>query len=337
MKPIRAKSPMKPALRSRQKSPAAKKEADGGTQTWAATHGLLSPLPDDRARDGKQRSIQSIEIGFRLIRVLESATHLLSLRELAASAGMSTSKAHFYLVSFRKIGLVYREEATGRYGLGPYAAQLGLIAISRMDVVAVSREPMQQLVERTGEAAFLSVWGNHGPCIIAKVDGPRFVPMVLRVGYTLPLLDTATGRVFLAFMPRAATAEVLETERRERVARKRPRSPVDLRSIIADIRARGLVRNDSTMNEGFVAVSAPVFDHTGGICAAVTLVGPARLMNADQNGHNERTLIEATHLVSKLLGFALPDAADLRIPDAPIKKTRMANMRRQPGSRHSYG
>ncbi|MGH6976175.1 MAG: IclR family transcriptional regulator [Stellaceae bacterium] len=265
---------------------------------------MLSPLPDDGTRDGKQRSIQSIVIGFRLIGILESATHLLSLRELAAAAGMSASKAHFYLVSFRRVGLVYREEATGRYGLGPYAAQLGLIALNRLDVVSLSKEPMQQLVERTGEAAFLSVWGNHGPCIVSKVDGPRFVPMVLRVGYTLPLLDTATGRVFLAFMPKGATAAVLERERRERIARK---MPVDIRLVAEDVRARGLARNDSTMNEGFVAISAPAFDHSGGICAAITLVGPAGLMNDDHDGLNERALVEIATHVSRLLGFTFSE------------------------------
>lgn len=273
-------------------------------QTWAAAHGLLSPLPDVGAGNDKQRSIQSIEIGFRLIRSLEFAPRLLSLRELAALAGMSASKAHFYLVSFRRIGLVYREEATGRYGLGPYAAQLGLVALNRMDVVVLSKEPMQQLVERTGEAAFLSVWGNHGPCIVAKVDGPRFVPMVLRVGYTLPLIDTATGRIFLTFMPKEATAGFVETERREKVGRSRVTSLADIRSVVENVRSKGLARNDSVVNEGFVAISAPIFDHGGVICAAMTLIGPSGLMNADRDGENERALRETANHVSRLLGFS---------------------------------
>jgi DNA-binding IclR family transcriptional regulator len=269
---------------------------------WAAAHGLLSPLPFDDAGKDKQRSIQSIEVGFRLIRSLEMAPRLLSPKELAAAAGMSASKAHFYLVSFRKIGFVYRDEATGRYGLGPYAAQLGLLALNRMDVVALSKEPMQQLVARTGEAAFLSVWGNHGACIVSKVDGPRFIPMVLRVGYTLPLVDTATGRVFLAFMPQEATAAVLERERREKASRLRATSLAEIRSIVTNVRAKGLARNDSVVNEGFVAISAPIFDHSGLICAAMTLIGPSGLMNADRDGENERAMKETTNQVSRLLG-----------------------------------
>lgn len=303
MKPTRAKSPIKPALRRRQKFPAAEKPVNEGTQTWAATRGLVWPLPEDSATNGKQRSIQSIEVGFKLIRSLELAPRLLSLRELAGSAGMSASKAHFYLVSFRRIGLVYREESTGRYGLGPYAAQIGLVALNRMDVVALSKEPMQQLVSKTGEVAFLSVWGNHGPCIVSKVDGPRFVPMVLRVGYTLPLLDTATGRVFLAFMPKEAIAGVLETERQEKAARRRPQSPANIQAIADAVRAQRLARNDSTVNEGFVAISAPVFDHTGGICAAITLIGPAGLMDDDHEGQNGHALTETATQVSRLLGF----------------------------------
>lgn len=298
-----AKIPPKAVRQRRPESPVAEKAVHSGTQTWAATRGLVWPLPDDSATNGKQRSIQSIEVGFKLIRSLELAPRLLSLRELAESAGMSASKAHFYLVSFRRIGLVYREESTGRYGLGPYAAQIGLVALNRMDVVALSKEPMQQLVGKTGEVAFLSVWGNHGPCIVSKVDGPRFVPMVLRVGYTLPLLDTATGRVFLAFMPKEATAGVLEKERQEKTARRRPQSSANIQAIAEAVRAQRLARNDSTVNEGFVAISAPVFDCTGGICAAITLIGPAGLMDDDHEGQNGHALTETATQVSRLLGF----------------------------------
>lgn len=273
-------------------------------QTWPVSYGLLSP-PTNNNND-KQRSIRSIEIGFRLIRCLEMASRLLSLRELADTAGMSPSKAHFYLVSFRRIGLVYREEATGRYGLGPYAAQLGLVALNRMDVVALSKEPMLQLVERTGEASFLSVWGNHGPCIVSKVDGPRFVPMVLRVGYTLPLIDTATGRVFLAFMPNDATDAVLQKERREKSASSHHVSLTHIQSLIEDVRSKGLARNDSTVNEGFVAIAAPVFDHSDVICAVITLIGPSGLMKSDEDGENERALRQTAGRISRLLGFSGP-------------------------------
>jgi DNA-binding IclR family transcriptional regulator len=67
-----------------------------------------------------RRSIQSIEVGFQLIRTLEEAPGPLSLKILSQRSGMEPSKAHLYLVSFCNLGLVTQEE-TGHYALGAYA------------------------------------------------------------------------------------------------------------------------------------------------------------------------------------------------------------------------
>ena len=58
--------------------------------------------------------------------------------DLAREAGMVPAKAHPYLVSFGKLGLVEQEPTTGRYGLGPLALQLGLISLQQYDPVRLA-------------------------------------------------------------------------------------------------------------------------------------------------------------------------------------------------------
>lgn len=69
--------------------------------------------PDDRC------GIQSVEHGFGLIRTLVRAPGKIGLTPPVAEAGMSPSKAHLYLVSFIRLGLVVHEPLSSRYGLGP--------------------------------------------------------------------------------------------------------------------------------------------------------------------------------------------------------------------------
>jgi DNA-binding IclR family transcriptional regulator len=57
------------------------------------------------------------------------------LRDLAAAAQMSAAKAHRYLVSFQRLGLVVQDSANTRYELGPATLRLGLATLSRMDAV----------------------------------------------------------------------------------------------------------------------------------------------------------------------------------------------------------
>ena len=62
----------------------------------------------EKARAG----IQSVEVGFALLDALARATGPLMLRDLAAAAHMSAAKAHRYLVSFQRLGLVLQDSAS---------------------------------------------------------------------------------------------------------------------------------------------------------------------------------------------------------------------------------
>jgi hypothetical protein len=105
-----------------------------------------SPLPDDDLADsdtddagsgehgegGELRSgIQSIEVGFRLLDVLTREPRAMMLRDLAQRAGMSPAKAHRYLVSFSRLGVVSQDPVSGRYELGGFALQMGLARLAR--------------------------------------------------------------------------------------------------------------------------------------------------------------------------------------------------------------
>jgi DNA-binding IclR family transcriptional regulator len=255
------------------------------------------------AREDSQRSIQSVEFGFKLIRCLEEAPGALSLKDLSARAGMAASKAHLYLVSFRRVGLVLQEEGTGYYTLGPYALQLGLSSLRKLDVARLARRSLQELSNETGEASYLAVWGNRGPCITTRFDGSRPIPMSLQVGYILPVVGTATGRIFLSYLPRETTAPVIQAERGEAVE-----DEASLAAIVAETRARGLARTDGLLNIGFTALSAPVLGHDGSLAAAITLIGPSGGMDVSFTGNYAKRLRRTAEDLTAQMGWK-PNAA----------------------------
>jgi DNA-binding IclR family transcriptional regulator len=253
---------------------------------------------DSRTRGNRsQRSIQSIEVGFRLIRVLERAASNLPLKTIATLAGMPPSKAHLYLVSFTRLGLVVQDPATMRYGLGPYAVHLGLAGLRQLDVVEAARGPMHELQSRTGVACYLSVWGNRGPAIVMKLDSALEAPFEIRVGYVLPLMATATGRVYLACLPKAVTAPVLAREKpADRALRTRAQRA------IAAVHRHGIAFSDGMHHAGFAALSAPVFDHSGSLAAAITLLGQRGHLALDLSGAAAHALRNAARTVGAALG-----------------------------------
>jgi DNA-binding IclR family transcriptional regulator len=250
-----------------------------------------------------QRSIQSVEVGFRLIRALEAAPGPMSLKSLSAAADMSASKAHLYLVSFCNVGLVSQEADTGYYALGPYALQLGLASISKTDLVHRSRKALFELRDVTGEAAYLSVRGNFGPCIVAKVDGLKEVPMVVRVGFSLPLTSSATGHVFMAFANPEWLERTLKTERHLGSAAKKTMPTSELAQAIKLIKSRGYAKTENLLNQGHAALSAPIFDHEGNLAGALTLLGPASDFDKLTEAKLSRLLLEQTRDLSATIGY----------------------------------
>jgi hypothetical protein len=87
----------------------------------------LAPSSSADANDAKpQRGIQSLDSTGELLGALVAAARPLSLRDLAALAGMPPAKAFPHLVSLLKIGLLDRD-ASGCFEAGPLALELGLI------------------------------------------------------------------------------------------------------------------------------------------------------------------------------------------------------------------
>ncbi len=113
-----------------------------------------------------RRGIQSIEIGGKLLTTLVEAGAPMSLSELAKKAGMPAAKAHPYLVSFGSFGLIEQNPLTGRYELGPFALQMGLISLHLLDPVRIAIPLITQLTAEIDQTVGLSVLGNQGPTII---------------------------------------------------------------------------------------------------------------------------------------------------------------------------
>lgn len=246
-----------------------------------------------------QRRIQSIDVGFRLIRVLERAGGKLPLSVIADAADMPASKAHLYMVSFVQLGLVEQDPASMRYGLGPYALQLGAAALRQLDVVQLSRAAMDELQTATGLLVFLSVWGNRGPVIIAKVDSTAEAVVSIRVGHVLPLYHSATGRMFLAHKSHAAVQHAISREQSvDATVRQRAEESLPL------IRERGLAFSDSQLNIGFASISAPVFDFAGEIVAVITLLGMNNDIHLDPLGSAASEVRRAAERVSRQLAYA---------------------------------
>lgn len=130
-----------------------------------------------------------------------------------------------------------------------------------------------ELSRELDETVGVAVWGNMGPTIVQWA--PRGDPFTdnNRAGVVVPLLSSASGLAFAAWLPAELTEPHIERElmHGQRVS--------ELRDQLAAIRAAGVARVTSVLHEGDLtavsAISAPVFDPAGGMVMALTVAGAA--------------------------------------------------------------
>jgi DNA-binding IclR family transcriptional regulator len=226
------------------------------------------------------KGIQSISLGFRLLRAITDSDVPAPLKTLAAAAGMSPSKARMYLISLIETGLVTQSPHTGLYSLGLYARHLGTRALQRIDGKEAVYDSMRSLQQKTQALVLLCKWQENGITIVAVEEGGEPHPVQWRIGGTASLESTATGTVFLALGPQNAVWKRLALELKEagvsQAAQKKRIRELEARA--AEVRKTGVAEADPVVFaagvtiSGFAAIAAPVFDGGKQLSAVLTLI-----------------------------------------------------------------
>jgi DNA-binding IclR family transcriptional regulator len=257
----------------------------------------------------RRQGIQSVEMTGPLLDALAAVEAPQMLKDLAAAAGMPAAKAHRYLVSLARLGLVAQDE-NGRYDLGPFALQIGLAALNRLDAVKPATRTIEKLRDDLGETTALVAWGTHGATFIRIAEPIRPVTVSLRAGAIAPLTASATGFVFAAFLQPAAADPML---RRELEGRRpaHPHSPCTpavksrraLDAVVRQVREEGVAYATSAFAPGVNSYAAPVFDHLGRVAFAITVIGYAQYLGTGPDTAAARALLAATRALSASLGY----------------------------------
>jgi DNA-binding IclR family transcriptional regulator len=239
------------------------------------------------------RGIQSVEVGGQLLIALTHHGRPLALKDLARHAEMPPAKAHPYLVSFIKLGLVEQEAGSGHYGLGPLALQLGLISLQQYDPVRLATPRIEELAALLGHTVAIAVWGNRGPTIVRVAEAPSPVHISMRHGTVMSLSGTASGRLFAAHLPR------------ETVLAAEPATVFDtvLEEHLGQARLLGIASSQDGVVVGVSALAAPVFDDQGRMVLSLTAIGPSGSFDLRLDGTLAQTLKRVGNELSRQLGW----------------------------------
>ncbi|WP_235282327.1 IclR family transcriptional regulator [Microbacterium sp. SA39] len=185
-----------------------------------------------------------------------------TLAESSRLVDLSPSTALRLLRTLESTGFV-RKDADGSYRPGSRVVQLGTQALNHESLVGFCHTEMLDLVERTGESAYLSVAGHADTALyLAITEGTHSVRHASWVGRTIPLDGSAAGAALTGLTP-----------------------------------AIGYVTVEQGVESDVTAIAAPI--HSGArVVAALSLVIPSYRMTKDLATSYGDLLVEATERLS---------------------------------------
>jgi len=249
------------------------------------------------------KGIQSIGIGFSILEVLLQSSIPISLTKISERSGFSPSKIHSYIVSFTNLKMIQQDPVTGFYGLGPKALELGLGYLDQNNLITHTRPLLEELADKLGLTVFLGVWGNKGPTIVYRVDGIHSQSVFdLRIGSVLPLLSSAVGLNYCAHLPFNLVEERIAKELK-RNSSLPFKSMDEVKTELEKVRENGVSSLGGILLTDFTAISAPIFDFSKTINAALTIMGRIGELDDDSESEAVKLLKEVTHKISTSKGY----------------------------------
>lgn len=194
------------------------------------------------------------------------------------------------------------DEDSKKYQLGLKLWELGSAYIEQSDIDSAAILYMKELAEACGESVFLGMLDKGEVVYVRRMESPRSVTVVRKLGHRAPAYCTATGQAMLAYMPPGRIDEVLSALELEAYSSKTNTDRRVLRRGLDRVRREGVAVVDGEYNAKLLCVSAPVLDDKAEVQAAITVAMLSAQASEKKVKETKELVCRAAHALSRELG-----------------------------------
>ena len=239
---------------------------------------------------------------FSILRLLAKSEQGETLSDLSKQLSISKSTALGIVSALEEEGAVVRDERTRRYALGLTLFELGHAVEATINLNDIARPFMQDLMHKTRESVFLGTRSGDHITILQIVESTKDLKITAPVGTRIPLLAGATGKVFLASVPRERARELIRPKALRRYTGNSITDPSRFLEAVEKARRDGYALDDEEYIPGVRAVAAPVFNG-GRKLSAIWVVGFTPSMDKD----NLKRIAKETRKTAGAIGRRLQE------------------------------
>ena len=262
-----------------------------------------------------------------------------TLREMAQQMKLDRSTTYRILLSLEKCGLIEKDGKAGAYSLGLGAFEIGSAYQRRADFVPIAKPFMEELALKAQETVNLAVLSGTGILYIDKVDSPRSVGVMSKIGQRNPVYCTSLGKTLLAFQSEEAQARIMAEIKFKPLTSHTITSQKEFLKEMKQIRLQGYALDRREIEEDVECIAAPIRNHLGNAVAAISISGPQKKIQTPREKEYVGWVTEAAEGISSRLGFK--KAAKIPSSDRPSwgnreegkKRLRMKTRKRSGGGK----
>lgn len=215
---------------------------------------------------------------FTLLEQLVAAQNAPTLEELTRACRLPKPTVHRILGLLIRGGLLQRAPADKRYAVGPRLSEFALAVQMRSPGRTDRHAILSRLVAEIGETCNLTMLDADEVVYLDRVETTASVRLHLEVGSRVPLHCTASGKLFLAYLPARRRRPILGRCPLKRYTERTLTSIESLEQALKRIRVSGVGTDSGEFLVGTVCIAVPVPDPRGRVHVAVAAHGPAPRM-----------------------------------------------------------
>lgn len=239
----------------------------------------------------------ALEKGLDILELLAHERDGLTKSEVARGLGRTVSEIFRMLVCLERRGYI-SQIARDRYVLSLRLFQLVQEHPPTERLLTEALPRMHALVEIVQQSCHLGVLEAGKVVVLAQANAPGSMGFYVKPGASVDLMDSSTGHVILAHLPKEARQRMLDEWKSETGGRL----SADLNRHLERIRRRGYEKRSSYQVKGVTNISYPIRDAQGRAVAALTVPYISRVNIGPTMGQVEVSLATTARDISSALG-----------------------------------
>lgn len=245
--------------------------------------------------------VQSVVLSLRLLERLAMHDEPLGVTVLAAALETTKNRVYRHLRTLVQQGYVVQLPSE-KYCIGGHLISLGRSAVRHDRLTVVADPHMRELRDALGYGVSLGEVEPEGLRVVTSLPGHTAVHISMREGGLAPLHATSMGKVALAFGPEALREKVFGGRLRALTPRTIIRHTV-LQKELQRVRRLGWATAPDELLIGLNALSAPVFDASGQLSAALGIVDSVQFIGPVPTAVQVTKTVSAAKRISAMLGY----------------------------------